>query len=100
MAVRLEREAMAWPPAVWERDPGAWRDDVWPGTDPFLPYLPPVPAAGPPIAEGKSGVATLAREILETVILTAVFFVGIRLMVHSIIGPSRCRASYPTRRSN
>lgn len=82
-AARLEREAMAWPPAPWEREAGAWRDDVWAGHDPFVPYLPGERPVEAPAAPGRSGYATIAREILETVILTAVIFVGIRLMVQN-----------------
>jgi signal peptidase I len=87
LAARLERRAMAWPPAEWEREPGAWRDDVWSGPEPFSPYAPPPGGAEAvlpaPSTAGRAQVGTVAREILETIILTAVIFIGIRLIVQN-----------------
>lgn len=83
-AVRLERDAMAWPPSKWERPVSAWRDDVWRGPEPFLPFdeSAGVPRAQAPAASG-GGVATLLREILETLVLTVLIFVGIRVVVQN-----------------
>jgi len=85
-AARLEREAMAWPPAAWERSPCAWRDDVACGAEAFVPYAPGQNAHGAvavPAPGARSGYGTVVREIVETVVLTAVIFVGIRLMVQN-----------------
>lgn len=84
----LERHAMAWPPERWERSPSMWRDDTWPSTGPFEPYgrapdLETVVAEETARAESRTGYGTVAREILETVILTALIFLGIRLVVQN-----------------
>jgi signal peptidase I len=72
-APRLERNAMSWPPASWERESPAWRDDISYAPDAFTPET---AAKRPPSA-------MLAREVLETIILTAVIFLGIRLVVQN-----------------
>jgi signal peptidase I len=85
-SARLEREAMAWPPERWERAPGAWRDDVAFGPEPFIPYGGAVPSDGTvavPTKTARSNYATYVREIVETIVLTAVIFVGIRLLVQN-----------------
>jgi signal peptidase I len=81
---------MAWPPARWERSASQWRDDTWSTPDVFEPYgqqplaLPGAPRADE-IAPEKptTGYGTVAREILETIILTALIFLGIRLVVQN-----------------
>jgi len=78
---RLEREAMAWPPETWERPASAWRDDLWVGPDPFLPYDGPAAEAVAP--KRATGYSTLAREFVETIVLTALIFLGIRLVVQN-----------------
>jgi signal peptidase I len=80
----LERDAMAWPPARWERGESAWRDDIWDAPDPFVPYA-GRPAELAPVAPpaARPSRQALAREVLETIILTAVIFFGIRLMVQN-----------------
>lgn len=78
---RLERDAMAWPPAGWERESSSWRTDVDPGVESFLPYV--TPAIPVPRKVRWTGIGSLAREILETVMLTALMFVGIRLVVQN-----------------
>jgi signal peptidase I len=83
---RLERDDMAWPPALWERTPGAWRDDVWTGPAPFQPAATgDLPSAGPelPPAAATGGSRRLAREIVETAILTLIIFLGIKLVVQN-----------------
>jgi len=88
-SAKLERHAMAWPPASWERSPSMWRDDTWPANEPFEPYgrTPALEAAVADEAmqqsEKRAGYGTIAREILETVILTALIFLGIRLVVQN-----------------
>jgi signal peptidase I len=83
---RLEREAMAWPPASWEKAPGAWRDDIVAAPEPFVPYAvtgPATEAIPVPAGRGRSGYATFAREFVQTIALTALIFVGIRLLVQN-----------------
>ncbi|MFN2116005.1 MAG: signal peptidase I [Anaerolineae bacterium] len=86
---RLERSGMAWPPAAWERPASQWRDDVWPVPGPFEPYgRAPEKDAVQQLREAveqesAAGFGTVAREILETVILTALIFLGIRLVVQN-----------------
>jgi signal peptidase I len=90
----LERDAMAWPPGDWERPRGVWRDDLLLDGD-----LVATTAAGPaggvygPAAErldaevrrapraGRYG--AFARELLETIVLTAVIFISIRIVVQN-----------------
>lgn len=83
---RLERDDMAWPPAPWERSPGAWRDDVWTGPAPFQPYgagpEPSLPTEATAVPAGGGG-KRLAREIVETAILTLIIFLGIKLVVQN-----------------
>jgi len=82
---------MAWPPAAWERQAHAWRDDVpscveWelPTTSVPAPGVPSeAPAEPPKPSGGRSPYPMLAREMLETIILTAIIFVGIRLVVQN-----------------
>ena len=78
---QLERDAMAWPPGVWERTPGGWRTDVEPGAESFVPYV--APAIPMHRKVRWAGVGSLARELVETVLLTALMFVGIRLVVQN-----------------
>ncbi len=78
---RLERDAMAWPPGAWEGTPGSWRSDVEPGAESFVPYV--APALPMPRKVRWSGMGSLARELFETVLLTALMFVGIRLVVQN-----------------
>jgi signal peptidase I len=81
---RLERNGMAWPPSSWERQPAAWRDDIWAGPEAFLPY--DATLTGPePRAERapRLGSGNLAREVLETVVLTLLIFLGIRMVVQN-----------------
>lgn len=81
---RLERDAMAWPPGPWESEAGAWRTDVdyEAGTATFTPYAPDA-AAPPATAPRRPAFGPMAREIFETVLLTALMFVGIRLVVQN-----------------
>lgn len=78
---------MAWPPARWEKPPGAWRDDLAPGPEPFGPYagtLPSGAAIPAPQDSARSGHALqFLRELLETVVLTGIIFVGIRVLVQN-----------------
>lgn len=94
-AERLERDAMAWPPAKWERAASGWRDDLWSGPDSFLPYDLETPAAKRQERTGVfSGYGTLFRELLETLVLTALIFVGIRVVVQNF--RIEGRSMYPT----
>jgi signal peptidase I len=79
MAARPERDAMAWPPAAWERAPGSWRDDLdYP--EPLVPY---VPSSAPTRRRGVGSAGPIAREAVETVLLTVLMFVGIRLVAQN-----------------
>lgn len=85
-ATPVERDAMAWPPAAWEVSPSAWRPEAAFDPSLFQPYgsavaLPadlPVPSAG----AGRA-VGTVVRELVETVFLALLIFVGIRLVVQN-----------------
>lgn len=79
----LEREAMEWPPAVWEREPSHWRPDVAGRPAPVVEGL-----SGPPTVETWSAPrerqgATLAREFAETLALIVFIFFGIRAVVQN-----------------
>ena len=82
-----EREAMAWPPAAWERSASAWRQDVWSGPDGFVPFpatdtLPPLALpAGP--TDNRTGLGTVVRELVETGVLTLLLFLGFRLVIQN-----------------
>ena len=78
----FERSNMAWPPATWERPASAWRSDLW--TGPELVTAPglEVPASGDEErAARRRRLASMARELVETVVLTLLIFFGIRLLV-------------------
>lgn len=80
---RLEREAMAWPPAAWEREPTHWRPDI--ADDPAQAidgWMGP-PAATPWPSPKEKHVSALAREFVETLALIAVIFFGIRMVVQN-----------------
>jgi signal peptidase I len=66
---RLERDAMAWPPAAWEE---AVAD--WPGEARTT-----AASSGPSVGWGVA----LARDVIQTVVLTVVLFVGVRLVVQN-----------------
>jgi signal peptidase I len=84
---KLERDAMAWPPAAWERSPGSWRADLQYDAEPFVPYVAPVSEERPRrLGLGRpatSATASMAREVFETVVLTALMFVAIRIVVQN-----------------
>jgi len=83
-AARTERVGMAWPPAEWERAPGEWRPDPVVGADPFVPYAADVGALDLPApAAPAHHFGTLAREVVETIVLTLLIFFGIRLVVQN-----------------
>jgi signal peptidase I len=79
----LERDAMAWPPARWERGPTAWRDDVWVGPEPFTPSANVEAVPAPRLETTASGLGNLFRELAETLVLTALIFLGIRMVVQN-----------------
>jgi signal peptidase I len=96
----LERDAMAWPPAAWERAPTAWRDDLWQIGDPPLPegraaglpahgHLPPIALPGAEVApapeaeKSDSRARGMVRDVAETVLLTALIFFAIRTVVQN-----------------
>jgi signal peptidase I len=79
----LERDDMAWPPAPWERAPSQWRDDLWGGAEPFQPYdVPPAPVAEAATPARRPG-TRLMREFVETIALTLLIFLGIKLVVQN-----------------
>ncbi len=83
---RAEREAMAWPPSAWERDGSAWRADAWSGPEPFVPYeAEALPALNIPDAlpAAPSSASRLLRELVETIVLTVLIFLGIRLVIQN-----------------
>ncbi|MFQ5459598.1 MAG: signal peptidase I, partial [Anaerolineae bacterium] len=81
---RLERDAMAWPPASWEREPQAWRDDVDYGADANASVGPGTAVLEPaPRRPAMARLGPVAREAFETLFLTALIFVGIRLVVQN-----------------
>ena len=71
---------MAWPPAPWERSAGQWRDDLAVEVPEPRQYPDEQPAAQPS-REPRYGM--LAREVLETVLLTAIIFISIRVVVQN-----------------
>lgn len=78
----FERSNMAWPPATWERPASAWRSDLW--TGPELTAAPGLesPFEGAEVqAARRRRMASIARELVETVVLTLLIFFGIRLLV-------------------
>lgn len=92
---RLERDGMSWPPSPWERPPNAWRDDVWGGPDAFVPYDAATTAPRPSAAGQLAGsYGTLVRELIETLVLTALIFLGIRVVVQNF--RIEGRSMYPT----
>lgn len=82
---RAEREGMAWPPAAWESSPAAWRSDAWSDPEPFVGYAAGAAALDLPIPVETPGhrAGSLARELVETIVLTLLIFVGIRLVVQN-----------------
>lgn len=93
-ASRLERDHMAWPPAGWEQLDPSWRTDL---SYPPLPdpgqslYGETAPATGglalpwPDLvgAEQHAGArpSRVVREVVETVLLALMIFLGIRVFV-------------------
>ncbi len=79
-----ERDAMAWPPARWERPASAWRSDLWQGPEPVARDIPA--ELGPRAAERsdrRARASSMARELTETVLLTLVIFLAIRAVVQN-----------------
>lgn len=88
----IERRDMAWPPASWEREAGAWRDDVWTGPEPFEPQSPAphVLAIPPPTTdlapdEPAAGSRSLAREGLEIGLMALLLFGAIRFVSQNYV---------------
>ncbi len=71
----LEWERMAWPPDPWETDGAA------PRAFPPDTSAPPAPSAEPAPRWGNA--RSLAREIIETLILTGIIFLMIRVVVQN-----------------
>jgi signal peptidase I len=87
-APQLERQAMAWPPAEWERALSAWRDDAWGTGDAFTPYDATLVAGdedfgGLTAPTARPSHRAFVREVVETIVLTGVIFLGIRLLVQN-----------------
>lgn len=82
----VERDAMAWPPSSWEVSPSAWRSDAAFDLPLFQPYggaaAPPMDLPAPGVGAGRA-VGTVVRELVETVFLALLIFVGIRLVVQN-----------------
>jgi signal peptidase I len=87
-SARLERESMVWPPASWEHDGPAWRDDLPDTPDAFTPFDAASAALdtvlrAPTAVAPRPAYAAVVREVIETIALTAVIFLGIRLVVQN-----------------
>ena len=75
---QLERDGMAWPPGPWEKLPGHTAEAM---AEPVAQAAPDEAAVEDvaPAASRWAGMGSVAREIIETLVLTAAIFFLIRI---------------------